>query len=72
MPQKETLPLTCPCEKAHPFSETFQVAGEGQTKVQVRCPHPQCPAKNPLLSFDIPYRLVQDEPVFRNINTDKT
>ncbi|MFN0013195.1 MAG: hypothetical protein ACKVU2_01490 [Saprospiraceae bacterium] len=71
MSKKETIPLTCPCEKEHLFSETFLVAGAGQTRVQVRCPHGQCPFKNALLSFTIPFELVRDEPVFKGDSGSK-
>jgi len=65
MHTKETLAFTCPCEKEHTFSATYLVAGAGRERVQVRCPHPQCPSKNPLLSFEVPHQLVAEEGVFK-------
>ncbi len=68
MPEKATLPLICSCEKEHPFEETFLVEGAGKTTVQVRCPHALCPAKNPLLSFPIPYELARDNVAIKGRN----
>lgn len=69
MPTPISLPITCRCEKEHTFDAPFLVEGAGSTRVQVRCPHSACPAKNPLLSPTIPYTLAKDETVLKG---DKT
>ena len=67
MSSKETILLRCPCEKEHTFEETFPVQGPGNTTVQLRCPNPQCPGKNQLLSFPIPFTLKSNEEVFKGV-----
>ncbi|GEM_PF-3036981 len=64
MSTKETLSFQCPCEKEHVFQETFRVEGAGETTVQVRCPHQNCPGKS-LLTFEIPWELSRDEEVLK-------
>lgn len=61
MSERKTLAFTCVCEKEHPFEETFPVKGPGSSRVQVRCPHPQCPMKDKWLSYDLPYELAKNE-----------
>jgi hypothetical protein len=65
MSRTEKIPLTCPCEKERSFEEAFRVKGPGSSRVQVRCPHPQCPMQDKWLSYDIPWELEKEEWVLR-------
>jgi hypothetical protein len=65
MSKKVKITFQCPCEQEHQFEEIFKVSGEGKDIVQVHCPHPKCPSKNPMLSFEIPWKLEPEIPVFR-------
>jgi hypothetical protein len=65
MYEKKTLSFVCICEKEHPFEETFNVTGPGSSRVQLRCPHPQCPMKDKWLSYDIPGALARNETDFK-------
>ena len=65
MSETKTLSFICICEKEHHFEETFKVTAPGSSRVQVRCPHPQCPMKDKWLTYDIPFKLAKDEPVYR-------
>ncbi len=69
--KKEKISFQCPCEKEHPIEETYLVVGSGNSAVEVRCPNPQCPSKNPLLSFTIPFELKRKDELFKHIQFKK-
>ena len=71
MQKKETISFSCPCEKEHRFAETFAVEGEGQSVAQVRCPNALCPAKNPLLTYPIPFRLARENVAIKGLSDER-